>query len=87
MQFIVKYKEEVTTAIRAVVKQLVFEALADNDFDSDGPYTVEKVQLLNFNEWIELVNRITTNLLRFLKRTRVSAVQTSTVGIDHVHSF
>ena len=74
MQFILKYKEEMFTTIRTRVKQLVFEALAENDFDIDGPYNTEKIQLLSLDEWIELINRITRDLIKFLQRVEVSLI-------------
>lgn len=75
VKFILKYKEEIFTTIKTIVKQLIFEALADNDFDIDGPYTVEKVQLLNLSEWIDLINKITTSLVKFLNRVEVIKLQ------------
>lgn len=70
-QFIAKYKQESFTTIKTIVKQLVLEALADNDCDTEGPYNIEQAQVLDLNKWIELMDNVTRGLIKLLKRIKV----------------
>lgn len=72
IQFISKYKQECFTTIKTVVKQLVLEALADNDCDADGPYNIEQAQILDLNKWIELMDNVTRGLVKLLLRIKVN---------------
>lgn len=71
MNFILKYKQEAITRIKTIVKQVVFETLAENDCDADGPYNIEQAQTLDLNKWIELMRTVTTSLVKLLHRIKV----------------
>ncbi|XP_071485791.1 vacuolar protein sorting-associated protein 54-like [Diadema antillarum] len=69
--FIDVYREETTSAIKAVIKQTVVEAVSEAEtVDSDvTPSSLsEQMRLLNFSQWLELFNRVFINLMILLNR-------------------
>ena len=70
-QFISKYKQEAFTTIKTIVKQNVLEAVADNDCDADGPYSIEQAQTLDLNKWMDLIDNVTQTLVKLLSRIKV----------------
>ena len=70
--FIDAFREEANTAIKAVVKQTVIEALSSEDnievgqrFDGS---LFDQLRLIEFSKWLVLLGKIFSNLLKCLQR-------------------
>lgn len=70
--FVDMFREEAFTAIRSAVKQTVVEAVseADNVETPDDNVTSlgDQMRMLDYKQWMELLNKIFSNLLVLLKR-------------------
>ncbi|EFX75401.1 hypothetical protein DAPPUDRAFT_323315 [Daphnia pulex] len=69
--FIELFKDEGLTAMKALMKQTIVEALAANDTDVErGSMLYEQLKHLNFVSWTNLMQRCMTSLKALLNRIR-----------------
>ncbi|KAI9564421.1 hypothetical protein GHT06_008160 [Daphnia sinensis] len=67
--FIELFKDEGLTAMKALMKQTIVEALAANDTDVErGSMLFEQLKHLNFVSWTNLMQRCMTSLVSLLNR-------------------
>lgn len=69
--FIDTYKDEAIVAVKAVIKQIVIELIASSDAEACLTGAGEEAQNLNISEWIQILERATTALLRLLNRVKL----------------
>ncbi|XP_033735707.1 vacuolar protein sorting-associated protein 54-like [Pecten maximus] len=82
--FVDVYREEALTAVRATVKQTVVEAVssADVDTDENASSLGDQMRLLDYNQWMDCLKQIFSNLLVHLNRVKTfHGVITDVVGI------
>ncbi|XP_033126648.1 vacuolar protein sorting-associated protein 54-like [Anneissia japonica] len=73
--FLDDYKDECTTAIKAIVKQTVVDAVSEADsIDVEGNLgsLADQMRLLNFTEWLQMFQNVFTNLAKFLSRVKMT---------------
>lgn len=67
------YKEEAFSAVRAVIKQTVVDAVSvagSMDVDTASSSLAEQMRLLNFSQWLSLFSTVFENLLKLLDRIK-----------------
>lgn len=69
--FIGQYQTEAYTAIRALVKQIALERLAESDCEAHGPF-VDRVQSLPLPYFLQLMDIVTLQLAKLLRKIKVS---------------
>ncbi|XP_013401710.1 vacuolar protein sorting-associated protein 54-like isoform X1 [Lingula anatina] len=92
--FIDVYREEACTAMKAAVKQTVVEAVSTaDDINVEGAVgsLADQMRLLNFPQWMELLNEIFENLTVILRRVKafhdvISEVINVAAGRDVHHT-
>jgi len=78
--FISKYQTESFTAVRALVKQVVLERLAESDCEVLGPVQ-ERVQSLTLAHFLLLMENVTTQVTKLLKKVKVKKLDIILVSI------
>lgn len=84
--FVDVYREEAFTAVKAIVKQTVVEAVsvAENVDTEDGSVSslADQMRMLNYPQWMDLLKQIFSNLLVHLKRAKTfHGVISDVIGI------
>ncbi|KAK3092497.1 hypothetical protein FSP39_003642 [Pinctada imbricata] len=83
--FVDVYREEAFTAIRATVKQTVVEAVSEAetlDSEENVASLGDQMRLLNYNQWMDLLVKIFSNLLVQLNRVKTfHGVISDVIGI------
>ena len=64
------FVEEAMTAMKALMKQAIVEALAANDTDVERGLLYEQLKHLNFSAWTKLMEQCMSNLTSLLNRIR-----------------
>lgn len=71
--FIDVYREEAFTALKAIIKQTVVEAVSvADDIDTEGSAgsLADQMRLLNYSQWMDLLTNVFSNLKVILKRAK-----------------
>ncbi|KAK3799206.1 hypothetical protein RRG08_054333 [Elysia crispata] len=82
--FIDVYREEAFTALKAIVKQTVVEAVAvAEDIDTENATSLaDQMRLLNYAQWMKLLQAVFTNIMVLLNRVKAFyGVVSDVVGI------
>ncbi|XP_005105432.1 vacuolar protein sorting-associated protein 54 [Aplysia californica] len=83
--FIDVYREEAFTALKAVVKQTVVEAVAvadDVDTEGNAGSLADQMRLLNYSQWMNLLGNVFSSLMVLLNRVKAFyGVVSDIVGI------
>ncbi|GFO34669.1 vacuolar protein sorting-associated protein 54 [Plakobranchus ocellatus] len=82
--FVDVYREEAFTAIKAIVKQTVVEAVAvAEDIDTENATSLaDQMRLLNYSQWMDLLQTAFINIMVLLNRTKAFyGVVSDVVGI------
>ncbi|XP_071079341.1 vacuolar protein sorting-associated protein 54-like [Haliotis cracherodii] len=85
LNFVDVYREEAFTALKAVIKQTVVEAVsAADDIDTEGNVgsLADQMRLLNYPQWMSLLKHIFSNMMQLLQRTQAfHGVMSDVIGI------
>lgn len=84
-EFVDVFQEEAKTAVKAIVKQTEIEAICKSDHGDvkgDDVSLTNQISKLEFSLWLELLNKVFSNLLLLLKR--IHALQVVMLDIVEV---
>ncbi|XP_052275668.1 vacuolar protein sorting-associated protein 54-like isoform X1 [Dreissena polymorpha] len=82
LDFLNDYQEETFRSMKAVVKQTVIEAICAAETIESDSSLADQMRLLNYSQWIELMETIFNNMLIILQRAKAfSGIVSDVVGI------
>ncbi|XP_041352361.1 vacuolar protein sorting-associated protein 54-like [Gigantopelta aegis] len=85
LNFVDVYREEAFTALKAIIKQTVIEAVSEaDDISTEGNVgsLADQMRLLSYGQWMDLLRRIFLNVMILLRRAQAfHGIVSDVIGI------